>query len=124
MIRERIRAIFGRLTRAAVYTWFSAIRKLERLVMDLLVCRGDEAFEERMRLVRLFHRTNSMWHRRSASSRGDFRLGGNMESISSFQRTASAKVLRVRCGSIPLQSGNTKADVSRRTPSFVGARVS
>jgi hypothetical protein len=82
----------------------------QRLVMDVLV--GDAN-----------HKMNSTLHRASGRRR-EFLGGGNMESISSFHRTASAKVRRERCGSIPLQSGNSKPGDSRRAQSLVGAGVS
>jgi len=93
-------------------------------MMQPRVGRGDEAFEQRMRLVRLIHMANSTSQRRSASNAGDRFLGGNIASISSFHRTASSKVFRDRFGSIPLQSGNCRAGASRSALSLVGTGAS
>jgi len=73
---------------------------LQRLVMNVLVRH---------------HKINSVLQRRSAASFADFFFCGKSESISSFQRTASSKVMWERCGNIPFLSGNSKPGESRRT---------
>jgi len=77
--------------------------------MNLLVCRGDEAFEPRVRLVRRFHKTNSLAtfsaNRRSLSPDRVLRPG----IFSSIRRS-------IACGSI--RGGNERKSGSTGNSRF------